>query len=164
MARPTSGAPCRVQQLLQSRAPSLSSVRPQPRYSKIQASKIQADQAAIAGLFLRDLATNAELPTFLDPTAPNASAAVNSAGSLTAVADPSAFADFPPLPPDTSLAPLVNVHKFRVLAQTVQRVLAFQELASRYAFEPTPKVYFKCLKIRCLEQSVMRELSTRLEA
>ncbi|GAA6009367.1 Ras-GEF domain-containing protein [Rhodotorula paludigena] len=116
------------------------------------------------GLFLRDLATNAELPTFLDPTAPNASAAVNSAGSLTAVADPSAFADFPPLPPDTSLAPLVNVHKFRVLAQTVQRVLAFQELASRYAFEPTPKVYFKCLKIRCLEQGVMRELSTRLEA
>ncbi|GAA5827869.1 hypothetical protein JCM11251_007711 [Rhodosporidiobolus azoricus] len=116
------------------------------------------------GIFLRDLALNAELPSFLDPTSPNTPASVSATGSLTTLADPSAFADYPPLPKGMDLAPLVNVHKFRILAGTVNRVIAFQELAARYAHEPTAEVYFKCLKIRCLDQAVMHELSSKLEA
>ncbi|BGP43229.1 Guanine nucleotide exchange factor lte1 [Rhodotorula kratochvilovae] len=116
------------------------------------------------GLFLRDLALNTELPTFLDPSSPHEPANVDSTGSLTSLADPSAFASFPPLPPGTPLAPLVNVHKFRVLAAVVQRVVAFQQLAAQYSYEPQPKTYFRCLKIRCLEQGVMHQLSSRLEA
>ncbi|GAA5931143.1 hypothetical protein JCM1841_002115 [Sporobolomyces salmonicolor] len=116
------------------------------------------------GLFLRDLAINAELPTFLDPTSPNSPASVDASGSLTVVADPNAFVSLPPLPGDMPLRPLVNVHKFRKLATIVQRVRAFQQLADKYPYEPTPSVYFKCLKIRCLEQSVMHEVSARLEA
>ncbi|EGU11422.1 hypothetical protein RTG_02580 [Rhodotorula toruloides ATCC 204091] len=116
------------------------------------------------GIFLRDLALNAELPTFLDPTNPDIPAEVDAAGSLVSLADPSAFDELPPLPPSISLAPLVNVHKFRILAGTVRKVVAFQDLANRYTFEPTPSVYFKCLKIRSLEQDVMHELSRKLEA
>ncbi|GAA5888349.1 hypothetical protein JCM6882_008589 [Rhodosporidiobolus microsporus] len=116
------------------------------------------------GIFLRDLALNAELPTFLDPTSPNTPASVSSSGSLTSIVDPLAFSDYPPLPSGVDLAPLVNVHKFRILAGTVHRVVAFQELASRYAHEPSAGAYFKCLKIRCLDQAVMHELSAKLEA
>ncbi|BGP27425.1 Guanine nucleotide exchange factor lte1 [Rhodotorula toruloides] len=116
------------------------------------------------GIFLRDLALNAELPTFLDPTNPEFPAALDAAGSLISLADPSAFDELAPLPPCISLAPLVNVHKFRVLAGTVRKVVAFQDLANRYTFEPMQSVYFKCLKIRSLEQDVMHELSGKLEA
>ncbi|GAA6053756.1 hypothetical protein JCM3770_005102 [Rhodotorula araucariae] len=116
------------------------------------------------GLFLRDLALNTELPTFLDPSSPYEPANVDSIGSLTSLADPTAFASFPPLPPGTHLAPLVNVHKFRVLAAVVQRVVAFQHLATRYTHEPQPETYLRCLKIRSLEQGIMHQLSMRLEA
>ncbi|BGP19865.1 Guanine nucleotide exchange factor lte1 [Rhodosporidiobolus nylandii] len=115
------------------------------------------------GLFLRDLALNAELPSFLDPSSPSTPANISPSGMLTSLASPSAFASLPPLPPSVPLAPLVNVHKFRVLASVVRRVLTFKELADRYAFEPEPSVYFKCLKIRALSQSVMSELSVKLE-
>ncbi|GAA5820200.1 hypothetical protein JCM10212_004917 [Sporobolomyces blumeae] len=116
------------------------------------------------GLFLRDLALNAELPTFLDPTSTNAPVSVDAAGSLVSIADPTAFDDFPPLPAGLALQPLVNVHKFRKLATIVQRIRTFQALADHYAFEPIPSIYFKCLKIRSLDQGVMAELSHRLES
>ncbi|GAA5960922.1 hypothetical protein JCM3765_007540 [Sporobolomyces pararoseus] len=115
------------------------------------------------GLFLRDLALNAELPTFLDPTSTNSAASVDSAGSLTSVADPHAFDSLNPLPENVDLFPLVNLHKFRKLAVIVQRIRTFQALSERYTFEPVQNVYFKCLKIRSLDQLVMQELSSRLE-
>jgi GDP/GTP exchange factor required for growth at low temperature len=116
-----------------------------------------------AGIFLRDLALNAELPTFLDPTSPSHAASVSTSGCLLSPVDPSAFSSLPPLPPSIPLAPLINVHKFRVLSSTVNRVVAFQRLAQQYEFEPVPQMYLKCLRLRCLEQEVMAELSKRLE-
>lgn len=115
------------------------------------------------GLLLRDLTLNAELPTYLDPTSTNSPASVDSTGSLTRLADPTAFDHLPPLPSHMPLRPLINVHKFRVQATLVQRVLAFQEFAEGYPYEPETSVYFKCLKIRSLESGVMREVSMRLE-
>lgn len=114
------------------------------------------------GLFLHDLALNAELPTFLDPTSTNTPASVDSTGALVHIADPSAFDHLPPLPHHMPLRPLVNVHKFRVQATLVQRVLAFQEFAEGYPYEPETSVYFKCLKIRSLDSTAMREVSLRL--
>ncbi|GAA6007575.1 hypothetical protein JCM11491_004212 [Sporobolomyces phaffii] len=113
------------------------------------------------GLFLRDLALNAELPTFLDPTCTNAPAAIDRAGSLTSVADPNAFGARGD--DDADLFPLVNLHKFRKLAAIVHRIRTFQALSERYPFEPVPHVYFKCLKIRSLDHAIMHELSSRLE-
>ncbi|GAA5930656.1 mitotic regulator LTE1 [Sporobolomyces koalae] len=116
-----------------------------------------------AGLFLRDLALNTELPTFIDPSSTNSPACVDHAGSLTSIANPHAFDSLPNLPDGVALAPLVNLHKFRRLATIVQRIRTFQALSERYAFEPTQPVYFKCLKIRALNQTVMHELSSRIE-
>ena len=116
-----------------------------------------------AGLFLHDLSINTELPTFLDPTSPNSAAHVDASGSLESVADPLAFAELPPLPDNLPLAPLVNVHKFRVMANVVQQVLSLQECAEGYSYEPEPSLYFKCLKIRCLPPNLLRECSLRIE-
>jgi hypothetical protein len=55
------------------------------------------------------------------------------------------------------------LHKFRKLATIVQRIRTFQSLSERYAFEPVQTVYFRCLKIRALNQNVMQELSSRIE-
>jgi len=115
------------------------------------------------GLFLRDLALNAELPTFLDPTSTNSPASVDASGALTSIADAEAFATLTPLPEGFALCPLVNLHKFRRLAAIVQRIRTFQALSERYTFEPVQSVYFKCLKIRSLDQTVMSSLSSRIE-
>lgn len=128
----------------------------------VSSTRPHADPPLSAGLFLRDLTLNAELPTFLDPTSTNTPASVDETGSLSHVANPYAFAHLPQLPDDVPLRPLVNVHKFRLMAGIVQRVLAFQEFAEGYPYQVDPNVYFKCLKIRCLEPSVMRECSLRL--
>lgn len=114
------------------------------------------------GLYLRDLTINAELPTFLDPTCTTAPASIDANGSLISPVDPLAFASLPPLPPQTTLQPLVNLHKFRTMASVVQRVLAFQEFAEGYPYTPEQAVYFKCLKIRCLNPGFIRECSLRL--
>ena len=118
---------------------------------------------ARTGLFLRDLALTTELPTYLDPSSPSSPALVSPAGLLTSLSSPSSFAHLPALPSSTPLAPLVNVHKFRLLAGIVGRVVTFQRLAARYAHEPSRGAYWRCLKIRCLDVGVARELSRRLE-
>lgn len=127
-------------------------------------SRPAADLVAFwSGVFLRDLGLNAELPTFLDPTSTNAPAAVDPLGSLKVTADPAAFADLPPLPSNMPLRPLVNVHKFRVMANIVQHgVLAFQEFAEGYTYQAEPSLYFRCLKIRCLDSAQIHECSMRL--
>ncbi|GAA5956775.1 hypothetical protein JCM8115_003814 [Rhodotorula mucilaginosa] len=115
------------------------------------------------GIFLHDLAQNADLPTFLDPSNPASPADITSNGTLVSLQNPSAFLDLPPLPPSVPLAPLVNVHKFRQLAEIVQRVATFQELASQYRHEPVPGVYKHCLKLRALDARILHDLSLRLE-
>lgn len=84
------------------------------------------------GLFLRDLSTTFELPTFLDPTAPNVHAIVNAMGSLESIADPEAFNDLPPLREERELQPLVNVHKFRMMSSYVTYLSPFSCI--RYAY------------------------------
>lgn len=106
---------------------------------------------------------NAELPTFLDPTSPKSAASLDSTGSLTSVADPSAFSNLPPLPHRTPLLPLVNVHKFRMMAGIIQRLVSCQEVAEGYTYRAEADVYFKCLKLRALEPTLLRECSLRLE-
>ena len=115
------------------------------------------------GIFLHDLAQNADLPTFLDPSSPASPADVTSNGTLVSLQNPYAFLTLPPLPPSVPLAPLVNVHKLRQLAEIVQRVAAFQELASQYRHEPVPGVFTHCLKLRALDARSLHDLSLRLE-
>lgn len=115
------------------------------------------------GLFLRDLAVNQELSTFLDPTYTGAPADVNAAGELVSVRNLNAFEHLSPLSYNMPLRPLVNVHKFRLQATVVQRVLAAQELASGYPFQPDTTRYLRTLKIRSLDSHLLHEVSKKLE-
>lgn len=109
------------------------------------------------------MTTNGDLPTFLDPTSTTTPAVVDENGSLISTANTDAFSNLPSLPNSITLQPLVNVHKQRVLAALVQRVLAFQEFAESYPYSiPDPNIYFKCLKIRSLSPSLITECSIRL--
>jgi GDP/GTP exchange factor required for growth at low temperature len=77
------------------------------------------------GLYLRDLTITGELPTYLDPSCPSAEAMRDGqSGLLTSLNQPFAFVDLTPLD-SAHLYPLVNVHKARLMACTIQRVLIF---------------------------------------
>jgi Gdp/GTP exchange factor required for growth at low temperatures len=113
---------------------------------------------------LRDLSATADLPTFLDPTSPVSEAFVDQrAHVLERVLKPDAFADLLPLPFNVPLAPLVNVHKFRMQAAVVQQILAFQEMASLNPRQAEPGLFRKCLAVRCLSASTMRDCSRMCE-
>ncbi|TNY24131.1 hypothetical protein DMC30DRAFT_413608 [Rhodotorula diobovata] len=116
------------------------------------------------GIFLRDLALNAALPTYLDPSSPSTPASVSPSGAPLSLCTRSTTSHPFPLasPP---LAPLINVHKFRLLAQAVHGVVAFQGMAARgYAhLEPVRGAYWRCVRIRCLDARVAGELSRRVE-
>ncbi|KAK4705281.1 hypothetical protein P7C70_g924, partial [Phenoliferia sp. Uapishka_3] len=114
------------------------------------------------GIFLKDLASMSELPTFLDPSSPTTPAEVNAVGDLERIADPTAFFSLRALPEGLRLRPLVNVHKFRMIADEVQLVLAFQEFSEKYLWEPESSLYLRTLKIRCLDSNTLRECSIRL--
>lgn len=78
-------------------------------------------------------------------------------------ADASEFADLPPLPQGIPLRPLINIHKYRIIAKTVRHVMTFQELAGTYPYEPELPIYRKCLTIQCLPMAKIVELSTACE-
>ena len=133
--------------------------------SSSSSSSSSAGCIPFLGLFLRDLAISAELPTWLDPTAPNSavSAAVDPAtGALERLAHPAEFDRLPPLPPSVlPLKALVNIHKHRTLAAVVQKVLVCTEMAAVYPYEPEPMLYRKCLALRCVGDLLNIELIDR---
>jgi GDP/GTP exchange factor required for growth at low temperature len=111
----------------------------------------------LVGIFLRDLSITAELPTFLDPTRPNCEACVDEkTHELESVMDPKAFK---PLPVDVPLTALVNVHKFRMQALVVQRILVFQEMASLNPRAAQAGLFRKCLALRSLSVNTLGDCS-----
>jgi GDP/GTP exchange factor required for growth at low temperature len=117
-----------------------------------------------SGLILRDLAISSELPTFLDPSDPRAPALINEETMLLPqYADPTEFSDYPPLPEGIPLRPLINIHKYRIVARTIQLVMTFKELAETYPYEPELPLYRKCLTLQCLPMQKITELSHACE-
>lgn len=106
------------------------------------------------GIFLRDLAVTAELPTFIDPSTGEA------CSSTSAYGDPSAFAHLAPL--SAPQRPMIGLHKLRLTAHTLERVAKFQTLSQAYTFEPTNAVYLQVLKLRSLDAPAIRERAATL--
>ncbi|KAJ1025834.1 hypothetical protein NDA16_002460 [Ustilago loliicola] len=120
------------------------------------------------GLFVSDLMQYDAMPTFLDPTAPTMAASTfTSQDGKTCLhpADPNAFANLAPLPPSVPLEPLINVLKFRSIAEVIRQISAFQNAAQNYSamFEAEKGAYVRCLKLRCLPGELLARLSYLME-
>ncbi|MCO5598766.1 hypothetical protein L7F22_052865 [Adiantum nelumboides] len=116
------------------------------------------------GLFLSDLAVHDALPTFVEPSSPDADVNMDSkTGHLNKLADPNAFDHLNALPKSVKLSPLVNLYKYRILAMTVKSVLALQDRLDAYNFRADKDAYVKALKIRCLEAEQLTVISHMAE-
>ncbi|KAJ1595343.1 hypothetical protein NDA14_002258 [Ustilago hordei] len=120
------------------------------------------------GLFVSDLMQFDAMPTFLDPTAPTMAASTfTSQNGKTRLhpTDPNAFGDLAPLPPSVSLEPLINVLKFRNIAEVIRQISAFQNASQNYSvmFEAEKGAYVRCLKLRCLPGELLARLSHLIE-
>uniref|UniRef100_V5EF51 Ras GEF n=2 Tax=Kalmanozyma brasiliensis (strain GHG001) TaxID=1365824 RepID=V5EF51_KALBG len=121
------------------------------------------------GLFVSDLMQYDSMPTLLDPTSPTMAATTTTLAADGKVrlypANPHAFADLAPLPPGVQLEPLVNMLKFRNVAEVIRQISAFQNAAKNYAavFEAEKGAYVRCLKLRCLPGELLARLSHMIE-
>ncbi|PWN35429.1 ras GEF [Meira miltonrushii] len=116
------------------------------------------------GLFLSDLAVHDALPTFVEPSSPDADVNIDSTtGHLNKLADPNAFDHLNALPKGVKLSPLVNLYKYRILAMTVKSVLALQDRLDAFNFRADKDAYVKALKIRCLEAEQLTVISHMAE-
>lgn len=116
------------------------------------------------GLFLSDLAVHDALPTYVEPSSPDADVNIDSrTGHLNKLADPNAFDHLNALPKGVKLSPLVNLYKYRILAMTVKSVLALQDRLDAFNFRADKDAYVKALKIRCLEAEQLTVISHMAE-
>ncbi|CBQ69483.1 conserved hypothetical protein [Sporisorium reilianum SRZ2] len=120
------------------------------------------------GLYVSDLMQFDAMPTLLDPTSPTmaATTTVTPQGKVRVhPADPHVFDGLAPLPPGVTLEPLINVLKFRSIAEVIRQILAFQNAAKNYAamFEAEKGAYVRCLKLRCLPGELLARLSHLME-
>ncbi|KAG2172473.1 hypothetical protein INT44_006646, partial [Umbelopsis vinacea] len=104
------------------------------------------------GLYLADMTSNAEMPTFI----PNSAAKADSAPSE----DNNGTQD---LVTRLAKTPLVNFNKFRITASVVKHVLAFQLLAKCYQFERYDSVYDYLKHMVFMDNNDMREASFQCE-
>ncbi|KAG0167578.1 hypothetical protein DFQ30_005889 [Apophysomyces sp. BC1015] len=99
------------------------------------------------GIYLSDLVFNSELPSYLEPNHEHHRIYE---------------ANTPKVSPVLK-QPLVNFRKHRIIATVIKRVLTFQNLARRYAFEPDENMYYLCLQLDALEHDHIRRLSHEIE-
>ena len=135
-----------------------------------EAGKTAASRGCIPffGLFVSDLMQYDAMPTLLDPTAPTMAASTSTTQdgkTRLHPADPNAFGELPPLPPAVQLEPLINVLKFRNIAEVIRQIAAFQNAAKKYSnmFEAEKGAYVRCLKLRCLPGELLARLSHLIE-
>lgn len=112
---------------------------------------------------------NDELPTYLDPSDPSVPAVIDErTGYLRQLASPQRFAGLPQLGTgkgqEDKLYPLINIHKFRIYAKVVSKILGFQEASLAYRFEAGEKWFLTCLRIKALNSEQLRWLSSVCEA
>jgi hypothetical protein len=122
-----------------------------PRKFKKAATKIKMPFGGcipFLGIYLSDLVFNSEKPRYLRATLDHQRIyRANNTRNLPACLD----------------EPLVNFRKHRVIATVIKRVLTFQNLATRYAFDEDPVLIEKCKYLQVMSAARIRELSASLE-
>ncbi|KAI7868947.1 hypothetical protein BDF14DRAFT_1789654 [Spinellus fusiger] len=103
------------------------------------------------GIYLSDLVFNSEQPAYLVPNHENHKIYHEQTQNSAHVISP------------VLRQPLVNFRKHRITATVVKRVLTFQNLARRYAFDAEEDIYYMCSQLEVLKPEIIRKLSFEIE-
>jgi hypothetical protein len=103
------------------------------------------------GIYLSDLVFNSEQPPYLEPNHAHHKIYKEQTASSQANLSP------------VLKQPLVNFRKYRITATVIKRVLTFQNLARRYAFDLDDALYERCLLLDPLDADTVRRLSHAIE-
>jgi GDP/GTP exchange factor required for growth at low temperature len=117
---------------------------------------------AFIGMYLSQLFKHNQLPQYIDPSSPNDP--VNPEATLEDLCRPEVFADLKAIPPFMTVRPLLNVHKERLLATVIKSLVAGQHLASMVNHQVDQKLYWKCMRLKCLDPKALEQLSSRRDA
>lgn len=103
------------------------------------------------GIYLSDLVFNSEQPPYLEPN--------HSHHKIYKEQIEASKVNLAPV----LKQPLVNFRKHRITATVIKRVLTFQNLARRYAFDLDDELYERCLFLAPLDADSIRQLSHAIE-
>ncbi|CAO3643866.1 unnamed protein product [Cunninghamella blakesleeana] len=103
------------------------------------------------GIYLSDLVFNSEQPPYLEPNHTHHKIYKEQIESSRANLEP------------VLKQPLVNFRKHRITATVIKRVLTFQNLSRRYAFDLDDELYERCYFLDSLDTESIRQLSHAIE-
>ncbi|CAO3598957.1 unnamed protein product [Absidia cylindrospora] len=103
------------------------------------------------GIYLSDLVFNSEQPPYLEPNHAHHKIYTEQTATTQSNLSP------------VLKQPLVNFRKHRITATVIKRVLTFQNLARRYAFDLDEEIYERCLLLDPLDAETVRRLSHAIE-
>ncbi|ORZ18607.1 hypothetical protein BCR42DRAFT_411255 [Absidia repens] len=103
------------------------------------------------GIYLSDLVFNSEQPPYLEPNHAHHKIYTEQTAATQSNLSP------------VLKQPLVNFRKHRITATVIKRVLTFQNLARRYAFDLDEEIYERCLLLDPLDAETVRRLSHAIE-
>jgi len=114
------------------------------------------------GMYLSQLFKHNQLPQYIDPSSPLDP--VNPEAMQEDLCRPEVFSDLKPIPSLMKVRPLLNVHKERLLATVIKSLVAGQHLASMVNHQVDQKLYWKCMRLKCLDPKALDQLSSRRDA
>lgn len=114
------------------------------------------------GMYLSQLFKHNQLPQHIDPSSPLDPVAPDA--TQEDLSRPEVFSNLKPIPPFMTVGPLLNVHKQRLLATVIKSLVAGQHLASRVSYPVDRKLYWKCMRLKCLDPKALELLSSRRDA
>ncbi|KAK0189524.1 hypothetical protein F5146DRAFT_629373 [Armillaria mellea] len=138
------------------------STKPRPTHSTQNSTSSSAKQADITecipfiGIYLSQLTEYSHLPDLIDPTSPTTPVSIDLVTySYDTLSHPEVFSALQPLPAGIQMEPLINVHKQRMRAKVIKRLVAGQHVASRVGWGVEKRLFQKCLRLRGLNDETL---------
>ncbi|KAK0457166.1 uncharacterized protein EV420DRAFT_1749027 [Desarmillaria tabescens] len=137
-------------------------IKARPTHSTHNSTSTSSKQADITecipfiGIYLSQLTEYSHLPDLIDPTSPTTPVSIDLVTySYDALSHPEVFSALQPLPAGIQMEPLINVHKQRMRAKVIKRLVAGQHVASRVGWGVEKRLFQKCLRLRGLNDETL---------
>ncbi|KAF9027864.1 ras GEF [Hymenopellis radicata] len=109
------------------------------------------------GIYLSQLTVYSRLPDLIDPTAPHTMVSIDPlTWNYDTLSHPEVFDNLQSLPPGIQMEPLINVHKQRLRAGVIKRLVAGQHIATGVQWGCDRKLLQKCLRMRAIPQDMCK--------